>query len=155
MSAVSDWLNSSSMKKLNPDPFALKKKVQVEPISENRSSHEEKFYDLWLLLGGPELKREFRFHEKRRWRLDFCHESSKTAIEIDGGIWVKSGHSSGTGISRDIEKSNELEYMGYRLFRFTGDMITTENLKRLMGFIAQNAVPPSISPSPSGQSPEQ
>ena len=45
---------------------------------------ESKFALLWRSLGGPELKREFRFHPERKWRADFAHPASRTLIEIEG-----------------------------------------------------------------------
>ncbi len=142
---LSEYLASAEMQRLNPDPLGMRKEnpkytskpVQVEPIEASEGSKLEiMFYDLWVCLEGPKLKREQRFHPERRWRLDFLHEESMTAIEIDGAIFVPNrGHSSGKGITRDMEKSNELCFMGYRLFRLSKEMITADFLKRMISFI--------------------
>lgn len=143
--SLSSYLSSLAMQKLNPDPLGLRSsKADVRPsklekaplkMESEGSVLEIKFLDLWKNLGGPELKREHRFHPERKWRLDFFHEASKTAIEIDGGIWVKSGHSSGHGIMRDMEKANELTFMEHHLFRLCDKTITADNLKRIISFI--------------------
>lgn len=57
----------------------------------------------------------------RRFRLDFAFPEIKLGIEIDGAIWVsKRGHSSGSGILRDIQKLNALTESGWWLLRFDG-----------------------------------
>lgn len=68
-------------------------------------------------------QREYRFHPTRRWRFDFAWPSIKLAMEIDGGTWAgKSGHNSGAGIARDIEKINEAVILGWRVLRATTNM---------------------------------
>lgn len=75
----------------------------------------------------PTPIREFRFTEERRWRCDFVWmlpperlPLKGVILEIEGGIWLKkSGHSSGAGVSRDIEKYNEAALMGFIVLRAT------------------------------------
>lgn len=45
------------------------------------------------------------------------------AIEVQGGRWVKSGHSSGSGIERDCMKSCLAASLGWLVFSFTDSMI--------------------------------
>ena len=71
------------------------------------------------------FQREVVFHPTRKWRLDFYHPLAKLAVEVEGGIWVKGGHSTGVGITRDTEKGNEALLMGIRVLRVTGDQIRT------------------------------
>lgn len=80
---------------------------------------------------------EFFFSLDRQFRIDYAIpvDSSgrpvKIAIEVEGGIWMRgnSGHSSGTGIKRDMEKSNHLHEHGWRLLRFQPIEIKNEPLK--------------------------
>lgn len=65
------------------------------------------------------LKREYRFHPKRRWRLDFADVPKKIAIECEGGIYSRGRHTRGKGFENDCEKYNQLAIMGWRLLRFT------------------------------------
>ena len=68
--------------------------------------------------------REYKFHSKRRWRLDFAWIDQKIGVEVEGGIWLpRSGHNTGVGISRDVEKGNALTLLGWKLIRVTGKMI--------------------------------
>ncbi len=74
---------------------------------------------LWLFLGIPKPREEYKFHPIRRWRFDYAWLSSKIAVEIEGGIWIKGRHSRGVGYSKDMEKYNEATRMGWKVFRFT------------------------------------
>ena len=70
------------------------------------------------------VTREYKFHSKRRWRLDFAWIDQKIGVEVEGGIWLpRSGHNTGVGISRDVEKGNALTLLGWKLIRVTGKMI--------------------------------
>ena len=57
----------------------------------------------------------------RKFRFDFACKN--LLIEVQGGIWTKGGHSSGTGISRDCEKLNLAVLNGWRVFHVTGEQI--------------------------------
>lgn len=67
--------------------------------------------------------REFRAIPGRRYRWDVAFVAEKVLIEINGGTWVKGGHSSGTGIKRDYAKSNIATLQGWRQFTFDGDAV--------------------------------
>jgi hypothetical protein len=92
-----------------------------------KSKLELEFEELWLTL-YPELDlvNEFRPIPKRRFRADYAHLPSKVLIEINGGTWVKNGHSSGSGIERDYTKSNLCILHGYVTFQLSSGMITEE-----------------------------
>lgn len=108
-----------------------KKKTQALADANAKASHLEiKFLDLWKLEGGPELVREHRFHSERKWRFDFAHLASRTAIEIEGGIW-NGRHTRGDGFQKDAEKYFEAHIRGWRVVRLTPNLITCENLRAL------------------------
>ena len=73
--------------------------------------------------------REFMpFFPVRRYRFDFLVGPWPKAgrcflVECEGQIWQKGGHSSGSGITRDIEKANMCAVHGLWLLRFTKEMI--------------------------------
>ena len=92
--------------------------------------------------GGDELTmpsghflREFRFHDVRRWRVDFLialkenHKYFKPMIrpsilvEIEGGTHSRGRHTRGKGYAKDCEKYNHAVLNGWLLFRFTGEMV--------------------------------
>lgn len=69
------------------------------------------------------LKREYKFHPKRKWRFDFANTDKKIAIECEGGIHSGGRHVRAKGFEGDCEKYNEAVKMGWRILRFTSNMI--------------------------------
>lgn len=66
---------------------------------------------------------EYRFHPVRRWRIDRAYPDEKIAIEIEGGTWVKGRHTRGKGYENDCRKYNTLTAMGWKIYRYTPEMI--------------------------------
>ena len=71
-----------------------------------------------LLFG---IEREFRFHDKRRWRFDLAWPDYKVAVEIDGGQFKKFGGRHAR--DSDREKMNNAVILGWSVLRFSGEMI--------------------------------
>jgi len=102
--------------------------------------------------GLPIPTREYRFHPQRRWKFDFAYPVLKIAFEVEGGIWQgKSGHNTGAGILRDIEKYNTATLMGWRVFRIHGEMIMKKDRQMDEGWqLIQEALAcrlPDVGPS--------
>ena len=106
------------------------KDVEITPERKNylrivrKTGRDKNEMAFLILCRSQELEppnREFRFHETRRWRLDFAWPSARLGIEIEGGIWRKGGgaHSHPSNIMRDIEKHNALMLAGWRFLRLT------------------------------------
>lgn len=148
---------SNAVKALNPGFFGIAPSSTIKPskplisnpsekLGHSRNDLAGKFLSIWQLLNGPKLEEEFRFHPERKFRADFCHITTRTCIEIEGGIFSKKGgHSSISGILRDIDKYNELSFLGFRLFRFHGKKevagsIDVPNLTRLIRFLERPSV---------------
>jgi very-short-patch-repair endonuclease len=72
-------------------------------------------------LEMPEF--EFQFHETRRWRSDFVWRDHKLLAEYEGGVYKNGRHVRGSGYEDDCEKYNEATLLGFRLLRFTYDMV--------------------------------
>ena len=83
----------------------------------------EALFSLHCRVAGVAVVAEYQFHPKRRWRADFAIPIRMILIEIEGGIWQKSRHTTGTGFTADCEKYINAALLGYRLFRFTPDMV--------------------------------
>ncbi len=66
-----------------------------------------------------ECVREYRFHEKRKWRFDYALPQYKIAIEIDGGVWTMGRHNRPRGYIADMEKFNEAAAHGWLVLKFT------------------------------------
>jgi very-short-patch-repair endonuclease len=79
----------------------------------------------WEIYGLGQPEEEYPFHPTRKWRFDYAWIDRKIAVEVDGGIWIRGrsgrggAHSLPTNILRDMEKSNEAQKLGWRIFRFT------------------------------------
>lgn len=73
--------------------------------------------------GLPEPVPEYLFHPKRNWRFDFAYPKHRIALEVEGGTWTGGRHTRGKGFADDCRKYNEAALMGWRVFRFTSDMI--------------------------------
>ncbi len=121
--------------------------VGVKRPKATGSALESKFATWWKTCGGPPLETQFKFHTARRWRFDFVHAATKTAIEVEGGSFgfglpckacgqrKQGGHNRGKHFAEDCEKYNTAIRLGWVVFRLTGDMITVENLKEIIGFV--------------------
>lgn len=76
-------------------------------------------------VGLPEPIREYLFMPGRKYRADFCYPDVRLLIEVEGGVYGTGGHSTGHGITRDIEKGNAAVLEGYRVIRCTGEHVTS------------------------------
>ena len=90
------------------------------------SSGEEDFA-LQCRIYGLLPERELKFHPKRKWRFDFAFPEAKIAAEIEGGVWSGGRHNRASGYTKDCEKYNNAVLLGWRVFRFTSDMVTSGN----------------------------
>lgn len=121
----------------NPD-IRVVEMVEVKrppiPVSD-KDRLVETFIGLWAMLCGPALLRELRFHPDRRWRFDFAHEASKTAIEINGGVWSGGRHVRGAGYLRDREKVNAATALGWRVVELGTGQVTPDNVQRIIEVI--------------------
>lgn len=66
-----------------------------------------------------EYVKEYRFHEKRRFRFDYAIPDKKIAIEYEGLFSAKSGHTTKSGYTKDCEKYNLALVNGWRVLRYT------------------------------------
>ena len=69
------------------------------------------------------FQREVCLIDGRKFRWDFWIPERDLAIEIQGGIWHKGAHSSGSGLLRDYRKANALTLRGGRCFYFTTQQV--------------------------------
>ena len=71
----------------------------------------------------PEPEREYRFHPEREWRFDFAWPDRRIAAEVEGGGWVYGRHHRPKGYEQDCEKYNAATLLGWRVLRFTPEMV--------------------------------
>jgi len=101
-------------------------------------SHLEIMLDDQMCLAGlPAPEAEFSAIEGRRYRWDFAWPNQKVLVEVQGAVWVKGGHSTGTGITRDAEKNNLAILAGWKPLIVTADHIKSgkalEWIKQALG----------------------
>ena len=96
-----------------------------------------RFEQVWAALGGPELVQEYAFHPERQWRADYCHEATKTLIELEGGTWSGGRHTRGQGYRKDCEKYNAALVLRYSVFRLATGMVTVDNVQMIIDHVTQ------------------
>ena len=84
------------------------------------SELEEEFAQQLRLAKIPFL-REVKPIPGRKFRWDF--QIKDLLVEVQGGIWGKGGHSTGKGITRDMEKLNLGTLAGYHQMHFGAEHI--------------------------------
>jgi very-short-patch-repair endonuclease len=104
---------------------------------EEAISNEMLLYELLNEAYPKEWKSDVTIIKGRKYRGDAVNESRKIVVEIDGGIHpfymtlkngqrvkaVSGGHSSASGIERDMAKSNFLAVNGWKLLRYTPESL--------------------------------
>jgi len=140
MTELNDWLSNMSSDVLALNEYlsaAVSGETLPEPSYRDISSNPlvAEFESLWAWLGGPDLRKEFRFDEQRRWRFDYVHLQSNVAIELEGGIWSNGRHVRGQGFINDCEKYNRAIVLGYVVFRLPADLINEENVQPIIDMI--------------------
>ena len=102
------------------------------------SALEDQFLGLWQAhYPSLVLEREFsdidaweldyqerysRSKRSKRYRLDFAHPHSCTGIEIQGGVYNRGRHVTGSGYERDCKKYNLAYTSGWTIFLLTATM---------------------------------
>ena len=66
---------------------------------------------------------EYRFHPSRRWRFDYAIFPFRVAVEFEGGVYTNGAHTRGKHYTSDCEKYNAATAMGWRVFRYTAEMM--------------------------------
>lgn len=74
---------------------------------------------------GLEPVREHRFHTRRKWRFDFAFLAELVAVEVEGGTWSTSRHTTGQGFADDCEKYNAAAIAGWCVLRYTDKAINS------------------------------
>lgn len=84
----------------------------------------------------PEI--EQRFHPVRRWRFDMAWPDFKIGVEVEGGTWVGGAHNRGRHFESDCEKYNTAVQLGWRVLRFTTDMVEDGRALETIRLLLQN-----------------
>lgn len=86
-------------------------------------SHEKRYIEAHLrTVWGENLKKEVKFAKNRKFTFDYANPVLKIAVEYEGIFSEKSRHTTHSGYSKDAEKYNLAETLGWKLFRYTAKM---------------------------------
>lgn len=93
-----------------------------------RSTLETAFDYYWRALAPdtPPPVAEYHFAMPRRWAFDFCWPDAMVAVELEGGTRQNGRHNRAQGYEKDCEKYNEATRRGWRLYRFTSNMLHSD-----------------------------
>lgn len=100
----------------------IESKQRPKPIKET-SPLEDLLLQHIQYAGLPAPEREYRFAPPRRYRADFAYPDRMLLIEVEGGVWTRGRHTRGKGYQDDCYKYNLATIMGFRVLRFTGEMV--------------------------------
>lgn len=73
----------------------------------------------WANDNALQLIEEYQFHPERKWRFDYCFPAIKVAIEYEGVFSEQSRHTNKVGYSKDAEKYNASQQLGWTVLRYT------------------------------------
>ena len=104
--------------------------------NEARARQYELFRRTLESFTGCKVASEHKFHDMRKWRLDFAIVGLKIGIEIEGGVWSGGRHTRGNGFVDDMEKYNAAVTLGWVILRFTpqdlNKITTFETIKKVV-----------------------
>jgi very-short-patch-repair endonuclease len=87
----------------------------------------------------PVPEREYPAIPGRKFKFDFAWPTWKLLVEVQGGTWIKGGHSTGVGIARDCEKGCLAVVGGWRVLHVTRDQIEAGKAIRWIESILRSA----------------
>ena len=116
-------------------------KSQYDALSRNMANEAiARQYELFRrtleIFTGCQVVAEHKFHDTRKWRIDFAIIDLKIGIEIEGGVWSGGAHTRGKGFIEDMEKYNAAVTFGWVILRFTpqdlNKITTFETIKKVV-----------------------
>lgn len=85
---------------------------------------------------GKGLRERLKSTGLQDWRFDYCIPSLMIAIEVEGGAWGKSRHTTGSGFAADLKKYDAAMRLGWTVYRCSPEMVkkghAIETIKRLI-----------------------
>lgn len=115
MNKMPNWTKKDYEKITGQKLPKLKKAVPI-PVEDPKAIQ---FIKNHLSLMGYPYVCEYRFHDKRKFRFDIALPELKLAIEYEGLMSQKSGHTTVGGYTKDCEKYNLSQLNGWIVLRYT------------------------------------
>ena len=88
------------------------------PVPETQFTEVQPWLDHWRYRQETESPR------CRKWIADFAWPDERVIVEVQGGVWHKSGHSSPKGLMRDYAKAITAASGGWVFIPIGGDQLT-------------------------------
>ena len=142
---MTDWAGILQKANANPDVVVIDNHDSEASAAAKLLATEERrasagtlkvlFEAAWEHLDGPALTAEYKFHPDRRWRADYCHEATRTIVELEGGVWTGGRHTRGRGYIDDTRKYNAATSLGYSVYRLPTGEITIANVQMIIDTI--------------------
>lgn len=113
------------------------RKKKPTPPAASAPLYERALVELCKINGLPLPTAEYQFHPTRKWRFDYYLErdTTKVALELEGGIYTRGRHTRPSGFLGDMDKYNAAAEMGILLVRAKSTPLpqaaTIETLKKI------------------------
>ena len=91
--------------------------------------------------GLPIPEPEVTLTSVRRFRWDWAWPTHRLVLEVNGGVYRRGGHSTGTGIVRDQTKLNCATLLGWRTLQVTPATLTHPHTLELLRFLLVGHTP--------------
>jgi len=105
-------------------PLSIGRALQTKRVKLPRAlSLGEETFAFQMKVRGLKPVREFRFCPDRAFRADFAFPEQKLLIEVEGGTRSNGRHNRAMGFSVDCIKYNLAAQLGYRVLRYTTEMV--------------------------------
>jgi hypothetical protein len=137
-------VGSSPIVVTNLDDKLEKEKKRKLQERKNKRMVERKYQDMCFVKTmddlGIKCVPEFKFHDKRDWRIDFYIEYGDVclAVEVEGGVYTGGRHTTPKGFLGDMEKYNQLALYRIWLYRVIPDNLnskeTISNILKLISY---------------------
>ncbi len=99
--------------------FAKRKPYEPKKANKKSGDRAKGEMELILKLIGQPYQKEYEFHPTRKWRFDWAIPGRKIGIEYEGLFSEKSGHTTISGFTKDVEKYREAAKLGWTVLRYT------------------------------------
>lgn len=101
------------------------------------SKLETDFMTLWSRYAPDHVPpvREYYFAKPRRFRFDMAWPDKKVAVELEGGVYTGGRHTRGSGYENDCLKYNLAVLKGWRVLRFTRNLLRTAPADSIMHIV--------------------
>ena len=96
-----------------------KEKIKRVEKPSKYKAHIEQVLTDFCKANGYTLLTEHRFHDARKFRFDWAIKEVMIAVEYEGLNSEKSRHTTKTGYTRDSDKYNLCQQLGWKVYRFT------------------------------------